>query len=580
MRTILDFFKKFFPYIKGHYLTFAIAILASLVVALCSAGTAYLIEPLLDTLSGKIPRANPLFSFEELAENTSIAFVMMALIIAVYAGKSIGTYVQTYLMNLIGQDIVRQVRDRMLKHMLSLEMAFFNKMRGGELIARITNDIGVIRSAVSNYITEFVRESITIIALVAVVIYQSPKYALIALVIIPLALVPLNFIIKKLKKYSRTIQEKNADITAKLNEIFNNIEVIKASNGEKVEYENFKLQNLHFLKMNMKAVRVGELSTPLMEFLGAIMLACVIYMAIVDISEGELSAARFSSFVGALFYIYTPFKRLVNIYAQMQSAIVASQRIFEILDQKQQIHDGSLQLQPPINEIRLANVHFHYNKEVHALKGVSLCLEKNKITALVGKSGSGKSSIINLILRLYEANSGEITINKRDIKDYTQKSVRDNIAVVTQRIFIFNDSILNNVAYGSTADEKRVIEALKYAHAWDFVQKMPQGIHTILDEFGTNLSGGQRQRIAIARAIYKDPEVLIFDEATSALDMQTEEAIKNSIQTLRHNKIIIIVAHRPSTIELADEILHFQQGRIIKIESKNPTDSQKGIKEI
>ena len=564
MRTIFDFFKKYLPYIKGHTFSFIIAISASLVVATCTAGIAYLIEPLLDTLQGKTPRATPFFSFEELAQDGKMALAMMLMIIGVYFGKSVGTYIQTYFMNLIGQDIVRQLRDRMLDHMLSLEMAFFNKMRGGELIARITNDIGLIRSAVSNYITEFVREGISIIGLVVIVIYQSPKYAMIGLVIMPLAIIPLSLIIKKLKKYSRNIQEKNADITSKLNEIFNNVEVIKASNGEKLEYENFKSQNLHFLKISMKAVRVGELSTPLMELLGAIMLGCVLYMAIVDISQGELSAAQFSSFVGALFLIFTPFKRLVNLYTQMQTAIVASDRIFEILNQKQQIKDGDLVLQAPIHSIDFNNVHFHYNEETHALKGVNLNFRKNKITALVGKSGSGKSSVINLILRLYEANEGLITLNNRDIKDYTQKSVRDNMAVVTQRIFIFHDSILHNVAYGSKIDEQKAIEALKYAHAWDFVSQMPDGIHTILDEFGTNLSGGQRQRIAIARAIYKNPEVLIFDEATSALDAQTEEAIKESIEQLREDKIIIIIAHRPSTIELADEVFHLKEGKIIK----------------
>ena len=351
MRTILEFFKKFFPYIKGHKLSFAIAIIASLVVGLCTAGTAYLIDPLLDTLSGKVPRANPFFSFDELAQNNTLTFAMMFMIIGTYLGKSLGTYVQAYFMNFIGQDIVRQVRDRMLRHMLSLEMVFFNKMRNGELMARITNDIGIIRSAVSNYITEFIRESITIIGLVAIVIYQSPKYALIGLVIVPLALIPINLIIKKLKKYSRNIMEKNADITAKLHEIFNNIEVIKASNGERLELKKFKLQNLTFLKISMKAVRVGELITPLMELLGAIMLALVVYMAIIDISKGELSVAQFSSFAGALLFIYTPLKRLVNLYGQMQSAIVASDRIFEILNQTQQIRDGGIQLQAPINEI-------------------------------------------------------------------------------------------------------------------------------------------------------------------------------------------------------------------------------------
>lgn len=569
MRLIFDFFKKFFPYIKGYVAWFVVAIISSILVALSTAGITYLIEPLMDTLSGKIPRATPLFSFESIAQSGKIAIFMSLMIVLVYFIKAAGSYVQTYCMNHIGQDIVRKLRDEMLFHMLQLEMAFFNKMRGGELIARITNDIGIIRLAVSNYITEFIRESITILALVGVVIYQSPKFALIGLVIMPLAIIPLSAIIKKLKKYARNIQEKNADITAKLNEIFNNIEVVKASNGEKIESKSFAEQNLSFFKLSMKSVKVGELTTPLMELLGAIMLSCVIYIAIVDIHKGAMSAAQFSSFVGALLFIFTPFKRLVNLYTQMQNAIVASDRIFEILNKKPVIIDGDKKLDSAIESVEFKNVKFSYSDEVHALHGVNLLFQKNKITALVGKSGSGKSSIVNLMLRLYEATSGEILINNQLIKNYTQKSIRDNMAIVTQRVFIFNDSVLKNVAYNNEIDENRAIEALKKAYAWEFVSALPNGIHTILDEFGANLSGGQRQRIAIARAIYKNPCVFIFDEATSALDIQTEEAIKSTLQSLRKDKILVMIAHRPSTIELADEVIHINDGNIIKIESKS-----------
>lgn len=574
MRLIIDFFRKFLPYIKGHRISFVIAITASIVVALCTAGVTYLLEPLIDMLSGKTPRANPLFSFDEIAENGQLVIFVVLLLVGAYTGKAIGTYVQAYFMSFIGQDIVRQIRNRMLDHMLSLEMAFFNKMRNGELMARITNDIGMINAAVSNYIAEFVRESITVIALVVVVIYQSPKFATIALAVIFLAIIPLNMIIKKIKYYSRRIQEKNADITSKLNEIFSNVEAIKASNGEKLEADIFKAENLQFFKIGMKAVRTGQLTSPLMEFLGAIMLACVVYIATVDILDGSLSTAQFSSFVGALFFIFTPFKRLVNIYGNMQSAIVASDRIFKILDTKPQINDGNTLLQVPIQSIQFNDVFFRYEDNIHALNGITLSFHKNKITALVGKSGSGKSSIVNLVLHLYEANQGEVLINGKNIKNYTQKSVRDNMAIVTQRIFIFHNSIAHNVAYGNEIDEQRVINALKSAHAWEFVSNMPDGIHTILDEFGTNLSGGQRQRIAIARAIYRNPEVLILDEATSALDTQTEEAIKDTLNLLRKDRILIIVAHRPSTIELADEVIHLQLGRIIKKETRNLLDSQ------
>ena len=526
-----------------------------------------MVEPLLGTLMGKVPKNTPLFNFEDMARDNLLAIAMPLLIILIYLGKAGGTYVQSYFMNFIGQDIVRQVRDRMLGHMLSLELEFFNKMRGGELMSRITNDIGIIRMAVSNYITEFIREFSTIIGLVCVVFYQSPKLAIIGLIVIPLALIPINMIIRKMKKYARSLQEKNADITSKLTEIFNNIEIIKASNGEKLEAKHFEEQNRQFLKISMKSVRVGELTTPLMELLGAVALAGIIYIATIEIHAGRLTAEEFGSFAAALFMIFTPLKKLVNIWGGMQGAIVASDRIFEILSKTSHITDGTHTLTKPIDSIQVKNASFSY-EQTHAIKGISLDFKRNEITALVGKSGSGKSTLVNLILRLYECQSGEILINGKNIKDYTQKSLRENIAIVTQRIFIFNDSIAKNVAYGMEVDEKRVIEALKSAQMYEYVQAMPQGIHTILDEFGTNLSGGQRQRIAIARAMYKNPDILILDEVTSALDSQTEDLIKEAIHLNRKDKIIILIAHRPSTIELANKVVEISEGKVTKIHER------------
>lgn len=562
MRVLIDFFRKFFSYIRGHYVSFGIAITGSLLAALSQAGIAYMVEPLLGTLMGKVPRDTPFFSFEDMAKNNLLAIAIPSLIVFVYFCKSLGIYIQSYFMSYIGQDIVRQVRDRMLKHLLSFDLGFFNKMRGGELMSRISNDIGIIRMAVSNYVTDIIREITTIAGFLVIVFYQSPKLAIIGLVIIPLAIIPINLIIKKLKKYARTLQEKNADITAKLSEIFNNIEIIKASNGEKLEAQTFERQNKEFLRVSMKSTKVGELTSPLMEVLGAIALGAIIYVATIEIQAGTITTESFASFCTALFMIYTPLKRLINLWAYMQSAIVASDRIFEILDKKPHITDGNLELKKPIDSIEVRNVAFSYGEEAHALKGVSLNFKRNEITALVGKSGSGKSTLINLILRLYEVQQGEILINGQNIKHFTQKSLRENIAIVTQRIFIFNDTIAHNVAYGLEVDELKVIESLKKAQMYEYVASLPNGIHTVLDEFGTNLSGGQRQRIAIARAMYKNPDILILDEVTSALDSQTEDLIKESINTIRKDKIIILIAHRPSTIELANNVVEMREGKI------------------
>lgn len=543
-----SFFRRFYPYIKNYYLYFSIAFLATLLTAACTAWGTYLVKPVLDDIFIK--------------KDTQMLVLLPFLVVLAYFGKSFGMYVQMYFMNYIGLDIVRKIRDRMLEHLLKMEMEFFNKMRSGELISRITNDIGLIRASVSNFLAEFVRESLTVIGLIGVVIYQSPKLAIVGLVIMPLAIYPLSTIIKKIKKISRLNQEKNSDITAKLSEIFNNVEIIKASNGEKIEEKTFTEENNKFFKLGLKATLIGQLSSPLMEFLGSIAIALVIYLGGSEVIAGKMTAGSFFSFITALFMLYTPFKRLVNIASSFQEAFVATDRIFEILDREPQIKDGQKSLRSPVEKIEFKDVYLKYDDK-YALNGINVEFSKNQIIALVGKSGSGKSSLVNLILRLYDPNSGEIYINGESIESYKQKSIRDNIAIVTQRIFIFNDSISANVAYGNKYDREKVIQSLKRAQAWDFVSGLPDGIDTILDEFGANLSGGQRQRIAIARAIYKDPEVLILDEATSALDSKTEEAFKGTIDSIAKDKIIILIAHRPSTIELAHKIYHFEDGKII-----------------
>ncbi|RAX55900.1 ABC transporter ATP-binding protein [Helicobacter sp. 10-6591] len=565
MKILISFFRSYMPYMVGHKWSFFLAVCGTLLTAACTAGIAYLVEPLLGTLNGKTPKNLPFISLQDMADNHFLAILMPALIVLVYLGKAGGNYVRVYFMNYIGQDIVRQMRDRMLSHLLNLELEFFNKMRGGELMSRITNDIGIIRNAVSNFITEIIREVTTIIGLVVIVFYQSPKLAFIGLIIIPLAIVPINMIINKIKKYARNLQEKNADITSKLTEIFNNIEIIKASNGEKLESKHFQEQNKQFLKISMKVVRVGELTTPLMEALGAFALAGIIYIATIDIQAGKFSAEEFASFTAALVLIYTPLKRLVNLWGGMQNALVANDRIFEVLNKKPQIKDGTKELHKPIESIVFRNASFGYEDGIYVLKDVNLVFKRNEVSALVGKSGSGKSTLVNLILRLYECQSGEILINGEDIRSFTQKSLRENIAIVTQRIFIFNDTIANNIAYGQDMDEARVMEALKAAQMEEYIHKMPQGIHTVLDEFGTNLSGGQRQRIAIARALYKNPDILILDEVTSALDSKTEDLIKESINLIRKDKIVILIAHRPSTIELANNIIEISEGEVTKI---------------
>ena len=543
-----DLVLQFLPYIKGHKYKFILAILSGVVTALCTAFIAYLVKPVLDDV----------FS----AKNAFMLVVLPLVVIIAYLGKSAGMYIQSYLMNYIGLDIVRQIRNELLEHILTLEIDFFNKMRNGELIARITNDIEAMRNAVSNYIGDFARESVTFVALIAVIIFQSPKMAILGIIIMGLSMIPVNIIAKKIKNRSKASMEQNSDITSKLNEIFNNAELIKASNSENIETKYFKEANFKFFRINMKVVQQNQLVTPLMEFLGAIIVAIIIYIGGNEVINDRMTTGEFFSFVTALFMAYTPLKKLTSIYTGAQSAVAAGNRIIEILKREPKIKDGTKILDKNIESIKFSDVSLYYD-DILALQNINIDFKCNEITAIKGKSGGGKSSIVNLILRLYTPNGGNIAINNTPINEYTQKSICDNIAIVTQRIFIFNDSIAANVAYGQEIDENRIIDALKQSFAYDFVEKLPNGIHTKLDEYGANLSGGQRQRIAIARAIYRNPKVLIFDEATSALDKLTEDSIKKTIELIKKDKIIIIIAHRPSTIKLANKIIEIENGRII-----------------
>ena len=367
-----------------------------------------------------------------------------------------------------------------------------------------------------------------------------------------------------MKKLSFKSQETNSDITTTLNESFNNIEIIKANSTEDLEIKKFSVFNMIFFKYNMKAVKTSELTSPIMEILGAMAFGTVILVGGGKVISGELTTGQFSSFIAALFMLYTPIKRISYLYNKMQDAIAANERINDILAKTQNISSGEIETIENVDKIEFKNVCLNYD-EVPALKNINLEVKKGETIALVGDSGGGKSSLVNLLVRFYDTNDGQILFDSNSIKDFDLKALRKSISIVTQRVYIFNDTVAANVAYGETIDEVKVVEALKKAHAYDFVLSMKKGIHTILDEFGTNLSGGQRQRIAIARALYKDPKVLILDEATSALDNKSESIISQVIQEVSKDRVTFIIAHRLSTIKNATKIAVFKSGEIVAL---------------
>ena len=543
-----DVLKRFGPYFKDYIPHFIFAIIG---MGLASGGTAvsaYLVEPVLNKI------------FVE--KNEKLLYILPCAIIAIYVIKNIGTFMQAYFTAYIGQDTIRRFREKMVANLLNLDMDFFNEFRTGELISRTTNDIDRIRSIVSSIIPELTRESVTIIGLLCVVIYQSPKLAFFALVVMPVAIYPISRLAKRMKKISKQSQEKTSDITSALSEIFTNIEIIKANNAQEYEHSRFVDENNKFFRLNLKSVKIEQLVSPLMETIGSIGVAAVIIIGGKDVIDGHINMGAFFSFLTALFMLYTPLKRIVNIYNKMQDAIAASERTFFLMDKVSQIKDGQKELNEEINLIKFKGVRLSYgDKEV--LKGINLEANKSEFIALVGSSGGGKSSLMNLLMRFYDVNGGEILINGINLKDIKIHSLRQNIGLVTQRVYIFNDTVAKNVAYGREFNEDAVVNALKLANAYEFVSKLDNGINTILNEFGTNLSGGQRQRIAIARALYQNPQILIFDEATSALDNESEKEITKAINNLRSKKIIFVIAHRLSTVENADKIAVLSDGKII-----------------
>ena len=548
-----DFFKQYSPYYKNYKLFFFYSFVGIILVSAATSGTAYAIQPLLDDIF--------------INKNKEMLYMMPFIVIALYTAKGFGRYMQVYYISFIGQDITRIVRDKLFSHVLSLDMDFFQKKHGGELVSRITNDINRIQQAISNYVAEFLSEILTIVGLIALVIYHSPELAFYGLIVLPIAIYPLSLLAKRMKKLSFKSQESNSDITSSLSESFNNIEIIKANSSEKIEATKFSIHNMIFFKYNMKALKTNELTSPLMEIIGSFAFAAVIIVGGSKVISGEITTGTFTSFIAALFMLYTPIRRLSSLYNKMQDALAANERINDIFAKEANIISGEKECPSNIQTVNFKDIALKYDDFV-ALKNINLEAKKGEIIALVGDSSGGKSSLINLIIRFYDTSAGNLLLNDTSIKDFNIKSLRENISIVTQRVYIFNDTIAANVAYGYEVDEIRVIEVLKQAHAYDFVMKMKKGVHTLLDEFGTNLSGGQRQRIAIARALYKNPQILILDEATSALDNESESIISEVIQEVSKNKITFIIAHRLSTIKNANKIAVFKAGEIVCIGSE------------
>ena len=543
-----NLFNQYIPYLFGYKKKFFYAILGMIAVAIGTAGTAHLIKPVLDDIF--------------INKDREMLAILPFMFVFVFTLKGVGKYIQTYYTAYIGQDVVRKMRDDVVLHLTHLDMEFFKQTHTGEILSRITNDISRIQTVVSTIIPNFFREIFTIIVLTIYIIYLSPKLALYFLIFMPLVIYPVSILAKKMRRYSKLSQESMSDMTTRLGEIFYNIEVIKSNSSQNYEHKKFASKNYSVFRFLIKQVKVNALTSPIMEIIGAVSIGMVIFIGGGEVIDNNMSVGSFFAFATALFLLYDPIRRISSLYNKAQDAVSANIRMQELLSKEATIVSGKIELNKPIEKIEFTNISLKYEKS-EVLRNINLTIQNGQSVALVGDSGSGKSSLVNLIVRFYNPNSGDIKINGIDIKNFTLKSLHNNIGFVTQKIFIFNDTIAANISYGLEIEQGRVIDALKKANAFEFVNNFADKTDTILSEGGGNLSGGQRQRLALARALYKNPQILILDEATSALDNRSESLIIKALSELKNDMIIISIAHRLSTIKNSDNIFLFKNGSIL-----------------
>lgn len=537
---------------KKYYILLSLAMLCMLVAGALQSAQALLVRPILDDIFlGKNPNA--------------LKWIPLA-VIGIFLVKGACNYGQTIMMNFIGLRIVTNMRNKLYEQIQRQSLAFFTQHPTGILMSRITNDVASIQSASSEAVTSLIRDTVTLVSLIGVVFYTDWKLAIVATIVFPLAIYPISVLGKKMRKVATSTQVTMGTLTSLLQETISGTRIVKAFGMEKYENERFAAENERLFKLNMKTVSVNAISHPLMEFLGSLGIAAVIFYGGYNVVHGNSTPGTFFSFLAALLMLYEPVKRLINVNNTIQQGIAGADRVFSIIDRLPDIDDkpGARALPPITRSIDIENVTFHYEK-TPVLKNVSLSIKAGEVVAFVGMSGGGKTTLVNLIPRFYDVSSGRILIDGQDVRDVTMQSLRSQIAIVTQQTILFNDTVKNNIAYGDierTQDD--IINAARAANAHDFIMKLPQQYDTNIGELGTKLSGGEKQRISIARALLKDAPILILDEATSSLDTEAEIEVQEALDNLMKGRTTLVIAHRLSTIRNADRIIALVNGEIVE----------------
>jgi subfamily B ATP-binding cassette protein MsbA len=468
-------------------------------------------------------------------------------------------------MGFVGQKVITDIRNLVFGRLQKQPLAFYDKTPTGVIISRITNDIGLIQGAVSDAFTAVLKDAFTIVGLVFVVFYRDWRLATIAFLILPFATYPIVTFGRRLRKIAVQNQKAMARLTNFLHETITGQRIVKAFTMEPYEDKRFREENESLFRILLKRYKVRALSSPVMEVLGGIAVGVIIWYGGSQVIAGVSTPGNFFSFTAALLMLYEPIKRLNKENHNIQQGLAAAQRVFEIVDRPSEIveRENALQLAAVEGAIEFNHVYFRYEEKM-ILKDLDLRINRHEVVAIVGESGVGKTTLINLILRFYDATGGSIKIDGIDISDLTLESLRRNIAIVTQDVILFNDTIRNNIAHGAPEDSSRIERAAQTAFAHDFILKLPKQYEANVGEKGLRLSGGQKQRIAIARALYKDAPILILDEATSALDSASETEVQHALENLMRGRTTIVIAHRLSSIMAADRIIVLDKGTIVQ----------------
>jgi subfamily B ATP-binding cassette protein MsbA len=501
-----------------------------------------------------------------LSKSLSMLKIMPVIVLAIYLLRGVSMFGQAYFMALVSQRTIRDLRDHVYEHLLKMSLSFFVRKPTGVLMSRITNDISLVQQSVSTALSSIIMESMTVIVLMVIALIKDPMITCIFLVILPLSSIPVARFGKRLRKISTRTQENFGVISTFLHETITGIRIVKAFGMEDYENKRFHERNQRLYRYRLKSNVVKGISEPVMDMIEGVGVTLVIGIGGLAVIHGRIDFSEFTTLMAAIIMMYSPVKKLSKVHYMIQEGMAAADRIFEITDEVPEIQDrpDARELPPIQKEITFDDIYFQYD-EKEVIQGISFTVKTGEVIALVGASGEGKTTILNLIPRFYDLSKGAIRIDGTDIREVTRRSLRKQIAMVTQDTVLFNDSVRNNIAYGmDNISDEAVIHAAKAANAHVFIRDLPEQYDTIIGESGMTLSGGQRQRLSIARALLKDAPILILDEATSALDTESERMVQEAINTLMKGRTTFVIAHRLSTITGADRILVIRDGKIVE----------------